>query len=302
VQQSTIAIVVTVLDPGPSFKTWIDYHLQVVDHLYIFLDKPGNGDEQLIPDVPGVHMIAGAQNALTGPNGVMERQVVNAMSALSTCRNERIDWLLHIDADEMLWSPDMSFKAYLAGLDPGVSTVSFVNHEVLVRDQEVRDCFKELHLFKRNSYQFAEGHWMRKRKYQFFSAYTNGKSAVRVEKQNGRGGGVHQFEVTDGARHFEKNVCVLHYPCPSYPDWLKKYARLGDFPAYFVVNGKKYPMTGFEYFLDSRDAYLKSLESGNWEIATRFYKDSLLTDHEVSQLREEGAVFHVDPLQRFSIK
>ena len=54
-----IAVVATVRDPGPSFKTWIAYHLNEVDRLYIVLDKPGTGDEQLIPADPRVTVLAG---------------------------------------------------------------------------------------------------------------------------------------------------------------------------------------------------------------------------------------------------
>src|SRR5689334_5230295 len=100
---STVAIVATVRNPGPSFTTWISYHLQQVDRLYICLDKPGTGDEQWIPSDSRIAVLAGSQESvLSGPSGVMQRQSANVSLALRLCRFEDITWLLHIDADELV--------------------------------------------------------------------------------------------------------------------------------------------------------------------------------------------------------
>jgi hypothetical protein len=82
-----VAVVATVRDPGLSFRTWIAYHLNEVDRLYIVLDKPGTGDEQLIPDDPRVTVLAGAQeSSLSGQSGVMQRQFANVARAVELCR------------------------------------------------------------------------------------------------------------------------------------------------------------------------------------------------------------------------
>ena len=208
----TLAIVATVRNPGPSFKTWIAYHLHQADHLYIFLDKPGTGDEQLIPANPRVTGLAGDQLSwMTGQNGVMQRQSANVWRALGLCRKEGFTWLLHIDADELIWSPQASIKAYFNRVDDDVSQVSFVNHEVVNQFEAADDYFREMHLFKRNSYEFPADHWIHGRRHKFFSSYGNGKSAVRVEKHNAADG-VHRFHVTAGRTQYERNAGVLHYP------------------------------------------------------------------------------------------
>lgn len=292
---ATVAIVATVRDPGPTFRTWIAYHLQVVDRLYIFLDKPGTGDEQLIPDHPRVVAVAGEQrSALSGPNGVMQRQAANASRALALCARDGIDWLLHIDADELIWAPEKSFKAFLADLDPEVSLAVFANHELVNRFEDAGDFFREMHLFKRNGHEFPQGHWMHARKYEFFRLYQNGKAAVRVAMHN-QPDGVHLFNVKGGRMHVETGASVLHYPVATYRDWLKKHEQLGDFLPYWWDN----PATPMDlpYLVDSRDAYLESVRKGDPGIAERWYRTTLFTEEEVRELIDAGAVFRADPLQ-----
>jgi hypothetical protein len=138
----TLAIVATVRNPGPSFKTWIAYHLHQADHPYIFLDKPGTGDEQLNPANPRVTGLAGEQLSwMTGQKVVMQRQSANVWRALGLCRKEGFTWLLHIDADELIWSPQASIRSYFPGVAAEVSQVSFVNHEVVNQFDAADDYF-----------------------------------------------------------------------------------------------------------------------------------------------------------------
>lgn len=286
---SSVAIVTTVRDPGPSFATWVAYHRRLADRLYIFLDEPANGDRALIPALTGVSVFDGEQaSTMSGGNGVMQRQCANADRALALCREDGIDWLLHIDGDELIWSPDLAFGDYLGGLDAGIGSVSFVNHEV-VPVAEVGDCFHELHLFKRNGHDGAPG----PQPYPFFRFYGNGKSAARVAAC-GRSDGVHLFAIERGALHLERRVCVLHYACPGYRDWLKKYAQLGDFLAYWW-DDPRYPIT-FRFHLDSRDAYLAARRSGDWDGAAAFYRGTLYDEATLAAMLAGGALFEARPL------
>jgi hypothetical protein len=295
VAEATIGVVATVRNPGPSFRTWIAHHLRHVDRLYIFLDKPGTGDEQWIPDDARVVALAGAQeSSLTGQSGVMQRQAANVGRAIERCRRDGIEWLLHIDADELLWPPHLTVKSFLRDLDDDVSQVTFVNHEVVNQECADEDYFRALHLFKRNGYEFPPNHWIHSRKLGFFHLYGNGKSAVRVDKGEGLES-VHAFRVTGGRTHVEWTVCVLHYPCATYNEWLKKHAYLGDFLPFWWDNPQA-PIE-FRFLIDSRDAYLAALKSGNWDIAKAFYRTSLFSDQEVSNLLQIGAAFRADPLQ-----
>jgi hypothetical protein len=299
VHDASVAIVTTVRNPGPSFKTWIAYHLSQVDRLYIFLDKPGTGDEQLIPSNPRVVALAGTQvSSMSGPNGVMQRQSANVGRAVELCLEDGIAWLLHIDADELIWSAQTGIKSYFAGVEPDVSQVSFVNHEAVNQFCAGEDYFRELRLFKRNNYPFPEDHWIRSRRHGFFNLYANGKSAARVDKAIGTDG-VHLFHVSAGRTENESGACILHYPCATYAEWLKKHSQLGSFLPYWWDDPQR-PIT-LPFLLDSRDAYLASMETGNWEIAKEFYESSWFTEEEVANLLEIGAAFRANPLEALTL-
>jgi hypothetical protein len=300
-QEPKLAIVATVRNPGSSFRTWIAYHLHQVDRVFIFLDKPGTGDEQLIPSNPRVTVLAGAQpsSSMTGQNGVMQRQTANVGRAVDLCLKDGITWLLHIDADELIWSAQTRIKSYFASVEPDVSQVSFVNHEALNQFCAEEDYFREMRLFKRNGHEFPPDLWIHARRHGFFTLYGNGKSAARVDKAIGVDG-VHLFRVSAGRTRYESGTCILHYPCATYAEWLKKPSFLGDLLPYWWDN----PQTPIEFpfLLDSRDAYLESVRTGNWEIAKGFYMKSLFTDGEVANLLELGAVFRADPLERIALE
>lgn len=297
---ATIAIVATVRDPGPSFRTWIAHHLNEVDRLYIALDRPGTGDEQLIPADSRITLLAGAQeSSLSGQSGVMQRQFANVFRAVERCREDGMSWLLHIDADELAWSPRGTIKAHFEGVDSDVSQVTFVNHEVVNQPCASEDYFRELHLFKRNGFEFPPDHWIHARRHGFFHLYGNGKSAVRVDRHD-RPVSVHAFQVTGGRTHVEWTACILHYPCATYNEWLKKHAFLGDFLPYWWDNPQS-PID-FPFLIDSRDAYVQSLKTGNWDIARTFYDKSLFTEWQVANLLQTGAVFRADPLERIAAR
>lgn len=290
-QQPTIAIATTVRDPGHSFVTWIAFHRQVAHKIYVYLDEPGPRDAALIPDLPEVRCFSGSQQStMSGGNGVMERQIANVERAYRQCLEDGIDWLIHIDGDELLWSPEAALSDFFAGLAPEVTTVSFVNHEV-INVSHADDNFKELHFFKRNDGEAVYRNNLSYRHYPFFAFYGNGKSAVRVSDYK-RPDGVHLFEVREGKRHIEREVCVLHYACATYAEWLKKYAQLDAFQPYWwddPCNPIRFP-----YHLDSRDSYLASKRTGDWNIAYDFYHRHLFTAAELDQLRAVGVVFEVN--------
>ena len=288
-----IAIVTTIRSPGDSFKTWIDYHRGMVDKIYIYLDEPGNGDEALIQIDPVVNRFAGSKNStMSGSHGVMQRQMANVKDALTRCAADRIDWLFHIDDDELIYYPGNDLRTYFGKVASGVSSISFVNHEV-VGDVEVNDRFKELHLFKKNTFYETGEEKIRDHRLHGFLYYEMGKSAVRVEACNGPCG-VHEFFLKTGAAIRESAVCILHYPCPSYVHWLKKYSQLGDFKS-FWWDDPNLPMPD-TFHTRSRDAYRQSLESGNWEIALDCYMESHVAESDQAFMLENGAMFFADPL------
>ncbi|NDP57807.1 MAG: hypothetical protein GZ090_00400 [Oxalobacteraceae bacterium] len=287
-----IAIVCTVRNPAASFTTWINYHSKLVDKIYIYVDSPTSATLSGLPASPAVAVSPGAWlSTFSGPSGVMQRQCENVRHVLKQCSTDGIDWLIHIDSDELMVSPVRSLKDYFAHVDPNVSSIQFVNHEV-VSVHAAEDPFRELNIFKKNrrfdqapDTPLIEGS-------AYFQGYTIGKSAVRVEKSLGPNG-VHEFETSDGAMVRENQVCVLHYMSATYKDWLKKCAELGDFQTFWFDDIKS-PMHE-SFLVKSRDIYLGAIQTGEWNLAREFYANNLMSAAMKEQLLQSGDLIFYDP-------
>lgn len=288
---STLAIVCTVRDPSPSFLTWIEHHRQLVDRLYIYLDSPSEAAVTAIPTGPAICTFAGtACSHFSGPSGVMQRQCQNVLDALMQCANDGIDWLIHIDSDEMIFSPTSNLKSYFSRVDPAVSCIRFINHEV-VSAYAAENPFKELNVFKKNQFFNTVLGVSGGEEKVYFLGYTIGKSAVRVNQCVGPSG-PHDFEVSGGQTIREEEICILHYLSATYKEWLKKFSELGDFQPFWFDDAQR-PMHR-SFLVESRNIFLESLRLGDWNRARDFYLSHLLSASDIKRLLEKGDLLFVD--------
>lgn len=79
-------------------NTWIEYHLKDFDKIFIFVDKHDQWD-LYYRDHEKVVFLAG----FNGHPEQNYRQVYNGNVALRICLDTGIDWLLHIDDDELFY-------------------------------------------------------------------------------------------------------------------------------------------------------------------------------------------------------
>ncbi|CAN0133418.1 unnamed protein product [Discosporangium mesarthrocarpum] len=122
---------------------------------------------------------------------VHARQTLNAEEALNAAAKIGLNWLLHIDIDELFYSSEASIKPHFSMLeDLGVEQMTYANHEGVPCREDVSNFFTEVGLFRINhlvlSLSGAVGEcmefWRRRRKHgQYLLAYDNGKSAVSVQ-------------------------------------------------------------------------------------------------------------------------
>ncbi|MFT5534694.1 MAG: hypothetical protein ACI802_002946 [Candidatus Paceibacteria bacterium] len=286
-----IAIVCTVRNPSPSFTTWIHHHSQLVDRLYIYLDNPTETDFSAIPATPMICTFSGARvSDFSGPSGVMQRQCKNVLHALSKCDVDGIDWLIHIDSDELIFSPEQRLESYFSRLDSEVSCIRFVNHEV-VSKFVAEDPFKELTIFKKNQRSTTLENESLFQEYPYFLGYTIGKSAVRVEKCIGPSG-VHEFEMISGQIVWEEKICILHYMSATYNDWLKKCAELDTFKSFWFDDFQR-PMYD-SFLVMSRDIYLSAKQSGDWSIASDFYNQFSIPESDIKKFLKNGRLVNFD--------
>lgn len=85
---------------------------------------------------------------------VQARQMICIEHALFTAQKEGYQWLLHVDADEILFFPDQErhddARKFFAEVPLHFSAVRFANLEAVPEVLEVEDPFEEVSLFKMN--------------------------------------------------------------------------------------------------------------------------------------------------------
>jgi len=83
---------------------------------------------------------------------VQARQQIAIDHGIRLAKDQGFDWLLHIDADEILFCPDTSrhqdVRHFFAEVPCNYTLVRFANLEAVPETFEVTDCFQEVTLFK----------------------------------------------------------------------------------------------------------------------------------------------------------
>ena len=261
-----IALTATVIDLDDDFEDWCAYNLGHFDRMILWLDDHQAIDSPRIPRNGSVVALPGNQHS--SPNrhtDLMRRQNANADAALRLCLEAGIEWLVHLDQDEILHliSDDL--------WDTDAGQITFLNHEVCPvwsAERMFRDC-RHFRLNGRGP----------------FRLYGNGKSAVRCHPDV-RSDGAHFFQNFKGRSITTKTPCILHYACATYASWLRKYSRLGHFEPFWYDD----PATpiSLRFHLDLRDACHSALTSGDFAIARNFFKRHVLSEDEMARLDGGG--------------
>jgi hypothetical protein len=262
------ALTVTVRDINRMFFWWVDYHKALFDELIIWLDDSTQWDRARSLRASNIHVYVGSQQESLVTSGwqgrAMLRQDINTNNAIELCRERDIDWLCHLDSDELLWaSRDM-----LSGLwGCSQSQLIFVNHEVFPV-WEAQNPFEECRVFKLNG------------RYPF-NFYGNGKAAVRI-KAALHGYGAHRFLTNSNTSMEIATAVVLHYSCATYDLWVQKYYTLGLFSNYWWDNPNS-PIN-MPYHLASRDLLKVCRDEKSFEKALLAWSKQLVPPNELREL------------------
>jgi hypothetical protein len=281
-----MAICSTVLNLGPSFAVWLDYHLRRADLMIIFMDDPQERPlfEAMTEGKPVLLLDGAADHGDRTPSRLINVQVANMETAIDCVLARGISWLLHMDPDEIFYdSGDSSWRTLT-----DIGHVTFVNHEAVPLQHGVAaNFFAQCTLFKVNG---RMG----------FSAYGNGKSAVRVIP-GVRPYGPHAFTGYDGhaltgyecEHHDAKHPVILHYPNPTFEAWVAKFATLGRFSNYWFDDESR-PIS-LRFMLESRDQVHAALDSGDWDAARRYFDAQIPDAATCQQLLQAGALRRYHP-------
>jgi hypothetical protein len=230
-----------------QLQTWISHYL---DHLnattvYLYLDHFPGIETELEPQLQPIREQYGsrfrttivtrdwlARNRIYHANSTRDRSAENRMrqagvseDALLRSREDGIDWLFHVDIDELIHirtGEDLPhfLDRFNRQIDPEkrVHTVDYANWELIPERTDYSNCFKEGNLFRTKN--------------RGYIAYANGKGGARV---NGRTHtfGAHRFRSDDPSalslRLRDEEFVVLHYVCCNTGEFISKYRNLGVF-------------------------------------------------------------------------
>jgi hypothetical protein len=207
------AIVSTVRAAPALIDSFVRYHLRAgFVRIYLIFDDPEDPgiaamrrraeveaipcDERLRAEWQRTRFYA-LQRCEARSLDINDRQQLNVAVAIERALRDGVDWLLHIDYDELLYAPEFfASPAGCAGdmfqsfLDRGFRNVTFRNFEAVPEFSEIEDPFRQVTLFKRHP-AVQPGGWFTPAQSamvqtvpqfpeRFFFNYGNGKSAAAV--------------------------------------------------------------------------------------------------------------------------
>ncbi|KAL6493846.1 Glycosyltransferase-like KOBITO 1 [Orobanche gracilis] len=168
------------------------------------------------------------------------KQSLNMEMAIVMSREAGIDWILHLDTDELMHpagAREYSLRQLLSEVPANVDMVVFPNYESSIERDDIKEPFTEVSMFKKNYDHLTKDTYFGMYKEStrgnpnYFLTYGNGKSAARVQDHL-RPNGAHRWhnymktpnevKLDDGA--------VLHYTYAKFSDLTSRRDRCGCKP------------------------------------------------------------------------
>ncbi|CAL1385734.1 unnamed protein product [Linum trigynum] len=168
------------------------------------------------------------------------KQSLNMEMAIVMAREEGMDWILHLDTDELIHpagAPEYSLRRLLSDVPEDVNMVVFPNYESSVERDDIKEPFSQVSMFKKNydhlprEVYFGSYREATRGNPNYFLTYGNGKSAARVQDDLRPNGAHrwHNYRRTPNEVKFEE-AAVLHYTYTKFSDLTSRRDRCGCKP------------------------------------------------------------------------
>ena len=258
-EQIKVGIVSTVYGVGDGIFSWLEHHKRLgISHVLLYFDHLSEPDERTLAEQLGRKYASSFLSIMDGEaimaqswgtaesidpelaelarlgsssSAVCARQTLNASHALQHAREQGFDWLVHLDADEWFYllgqgQGGASLEEHFSSMqDYGL--IRYLNHELVPQTLENSKGYFKINPTLAESRLGKTGWRSVKQEIcdgaPWFTAYTNGKSAVRVSR-GVSASGVHGWNVTGLSKDI--TLCgpvVLHLHCPSADHFLRKH-------------------------------------------------------------------------------
>ncbi|MFN8577486.1 MAG: glycosyltransferase family 2 protein [Candidatus Sericytochromatia bacterium] len=205
-------------------------------------------------------------------NEVMARQIINVEIALNICLENNINWITHIDIDELFFlTKKKSIKELFLDFESlGYDNSFHYNYEALAQRFDIKDYFIEVNLFKKNPRLFT----MKdinilglQEANTFYLGYQNGKASTKVTPET-KIESVHRFIGKKMVIDYE-NI-ILHYICCGYDNFVNKYKVRGDFPDKWF--NKRDIKPNIPFHINSRD----TIKTDDTEAIKKLYRENVI--------------------------
>ena len=191
-----------------NFDTWIEYHLSLgFDYIYLRVEETPELSSLL--DRHKDKVIVEYDNFINKRDNYwtqMDRQKGFANRVIQDCIKRSVEWVAHIDSDELLWF-SKPVEELLSSIDRKFDFVTLINYEAVYPNDSLSNPFLQTNRFLRER----------------MLAYANGKSIGRVSLDL-KYKGPHSFE----GERFDidpKLSLVLHFESPTFDHWYKKFSE-----------------------------------------------------------------------------
>jgi pentatricopeptide repeat protein len=173
---------------------------------------------------------------------LIDRQKTFVTKSIERCKELSIEWLIHIDTDELLWCGD-SVLDLVNNVSKDVDYITVKNYEAVYTSDDLENPFLQTNTF------ISSG----------MTAYDSGKSIGRISP-NLEFRGSHAF--TGKHQNIEtKKAVVLHFESATFEKWFEKFNNITNSYNSSDIKGMK------EYMIDDVKSEIK-------EVPITFYRDS----------------------------
>ncbi|KAL4178653.1 hypothetical protein AMTRI_Chr13g83360 [Amborella trichopoda] len=168
------------------------------------------------------------------------KQSLNMEMAVVMARDAGMDWIIHLDTDELIHpagAKEYSLRQLLLDVPDNVDMVIFPNYESAIEREDIKEPFSEVSMFKKNYDHLTKETYFGMYKEatrgnpNYFLTYGNGKSAARVQDHLRPNGAHrwHNYMKTPNELKLDE-AAVLHYTYTKFSDLTSRRDRCGCKP------------------------------------------------------------------------
>ncbi|KAM5558617.1 glycosyltransferase-like [Rosa sericea] len=168
------------------------------------------------------------------------KQSLNMEMAIVMAREAGMDWIIHLDTDELIYpagTREYSLRQLLSDVPGDADMVIFPNYESSVERDDIKEPFSEVSMFKKNydhlpkDVYFGNYREATRGNPNYYLTYGNGKSAARIQDHLRPNGAHrwHNYMKTPNEIKLEE-AAILHYTYPKFSDLTSRRDRCGCKP------------------------------------------------------------------------